>query len=201
MLGISFWLEGISASRKPAVHFKDKSDLADMLDTTPEAIRGTERALCISFKWMVQPLIIVNVYGPSLASERTDFLKTRHGGALVAADFNCDSGDLNVTPNASCRRRTGYLGDLQLLEETFGLVHVWRDQHPGERAIIHVCASDQSEPRLDRWLLSLDVLHVAQQSDIWEGLPGDHLGVTCGCRPSRTRAEPPSLDVPVTAPG
>ena len=39
----------------------------------------------------------------------------------VAGDFNCLSGDLDVTPNALGRRRTGYLGGFQLVEETYGL--------------------------------------------------------------------------------
>ena len=119
-------------------------------------------------------------------------------GALVAGDFNCVSGDLDVTLNASGRLRTGYLGDLQLMEETYGLIDVWRDQHPGERAITHVCASDHSEARLDRWLLLLDVLHVAQQSEMWEVLPGDH-AAAAGSLGLVQR--PPTLDVPLTAPG
>ena len=73
-----------------AVLFKDKSDLTDTVDTTPEAIRGTGRVFHVGFQWTEQPLTIVTVYAPSLASERTDFFETQllpampqHGGALV----------------------------------------------------------------------------------------------------------------------
>ena len=43
---------------------------------------------------------------------------------MVAWGFKCVSGDLEVTLNALGRRRTGYLGDLQLVEEALGLTNV-----------------------------------------------------------------------------
>ena len=132
----------------------------------------TWRVLRVEFQWMEQPLTIVKVYPPSLASKRTDFFEThlltvmpQHEGALVNGDFDCVSGDLDVTLNALDGSRAGYLGGLQLVEETYGLTEVWWAQQPMERAITHVCASDHSA-RLDRWLFSLDLLHVAQQSEI-----------------------------------
>ena len=42
---------------------------------------------------------------------------------LYAGDFNCVCSDLDVTPNASGRRRAGYMRGLGLVEETFGLTH------------------------------------------------------------------------------
>ena len=53
----------------------------------------------------------------------------------MSGDFNCVSGDSGVTLNALGRRKTGYLGVLQLVEETYGLTDVWRHLHPGMRAI------------------------------------------------------------------
>ena len=173
--GLRLPAEWLSSSRT--------NDLAGMTDATPEAVRGTGRILRVEFQWMERPFSIVNVYAPSLSAERADsfviqLLTTipKHVGAMVAGNWVSD--DLDVTPHALGRRRTGYLGGLQLVEETYGLPDVSRDQPPGERAITHVCASDRSGARFDRWLLSLDVLHVAQQSEIWEGLPGDYLEVT-----------------------
>ena len=204
-LGTSFWLAGTSASRGVAVLFKNNPDLAGVTDATPEAVRGAGRILSVDFQWMEQPFSIVHVYAPSFASERADFFGTQllttmpqHGGALVAGDFNCVSGDLDVTPNALGRRRKGYLGGLQLVEKTY----VSRDQHPGERAITHLCASDRSGARLDRSRLSLDVLHVAQQSQIWQGLPGDHLGVTLRLQaPSDSCRGPHTPDISLAASG
>ena len=42
----------------------------------------------------------------------------------LGTSINCVSGDLDVTPNALGRRRIGYLGGLQLVEETYGLTEV-----------------------------------------------------------------------------
>ena len=68
--------EGTSASRGVAVLFRDKPDLAGMTDATPEAVRRTGRTLRVGFHWMEQPFSIVNVYAPSLASERAEFFWT-----------------------------------------------------------------------------------------------------------------------------
>ena len=48
---------------------------------------------------------------------------------------------------------------------------------PGIRDITHTCASDHSGGRLDRWLLSSDLIQSVHSTDIHSGLPGDHLGV------------------------
>ena len=53
----------------------------------------------------------------------------------------------------------------------------WREQHPGMRQITHTCAADSSGARLDRWLVSTDILHHVRRTDVVVGLPGDHLGV------------------------
>ena len=100
-----------------------------------------------------------------------------HGHVLMGGDLNCVGTDLDVTPNAAGRRRTGYVQGLQLVEDTFGLTDAWREQHPGVRQITHTCAADSSGARLDRWLVSTDILHHVRHTDIMMGLPGDHLGV------------------------
>ena len=67
--------------------------------------------------------------------------------------------------------------DTQLVEETFSLKDAWREQHPGIKEITHTCASDRSGARLDRWLISTDMIQSVHSTDIYSGLPGDHLGV------------------------
>ena len=182
--GSSFWAEGTTASRGVAVLFKDKPDLADMVGSTPPAIEHDGRILRVDFQWQQMQLSVVNVYSPSTSADRAAFFREQllhylpqQGGILVGGDFNCVSTDLDVTANAAGRRRTGYLGGLQLVEETYSLRDAWREQHPGTREITHTCASDQSGARLDRWLLSTDLIHSAHSTDIYPGLPGDHLGV------------------------
>ena len=182
--GTSFWAEGTTASRGVAVLFKDKPELADMVEFTPPAIQHDGRILRVDFQWQQKPLTVVGVYAPSIPAERVQFFTQQllhflpqQGGILTGGDFNCVSSDFDVTPNAAGSRRTGYLSGLQLVEETFGLRDAWREQHPGIRDITHTCASDHSGGRLDRWLLSLDLIQSVHSTDIHSGLPGDHLGV------------------------
>lgn len=138
----------------------------------------------MNFTWQDQPLTVVSIYAPSLAADTQTFFTQsllpvfpQAGNLLMGGDYNCLACDLDVTLNASGRRRTGYANGLQLVEETLGLNNAWRAQHPSIRAITHTCVSDTSGAKLDRWLVSTVILHYVQSSQILEGLPGDHLGV------------------------
>ena len=128
---------------------------------------------------------VVSVYAPSTSEHRQPFFaqqllpyipQGRH--LIVAGDFNCVADDLDVTPNAHGTRRTGYTGGLATVMHTFGLNDAWREQHPAASAVTHVCASSRTGARLDRFLVSTDVLLHTTHTDILEGLPGDHLGVS-----------------------
>ena len=135
--------------------------------------------------------------GDLLAQMLSNFYQLLHclpqrGGILMGGDFNCVSTDLDVTANAAGRRRTGYTEGLQLVEETFSLRDTWREQHPDAREITHTCASDHSGARLDRWLLSTDMLQSVHSTAIHSGLPGDHLGVVVRIQASTASARGPS---------
>ena len=96
----------------------------------------------------------------------------------MTGDFNCVGSDLDVTPNALGSRRTGFSNGLHVVQQTFGLTDVWRERHPAQRAITHVCASSFTGARLDRWLVSSDILFRTTHCDMVDELPGDHVGVS-----------------------
>lgn len=109
----------------------------------------------------------------------------QHGRALMAGGFSRVSSDLNKTPSALDKCTIGCRWGLLLVKMTYGIADVWREQ-PGKRA------SDPSETRLDR-LIVLDVVDVAKQSGIWDGLPEDHLAVTLRLQaPSELCRGPPT---------
>ena len=182
--GTCYWAAGTSASRGVAILFRDRVSLEDTAQHSLTATQHQGRILRVDFSWQQQPLTIVAVYAPSTATDRQGFFRDlllpvipHHGHVLMGGDLNCVGTDLDVTPNAAGRRRTGYVQGLQLVEDTFGLTDAWREQHPGVRQITHTCAADSSGARLDRWLVSTDILHHVRHTDIIMGLPGDHLGV------------------------
>ena len=72
---------------------------------------------------------MISVYAPCLSGERQTFyldslspLIPEDRQVMLGGDFNCVASDLDVTPNARGRRRTGYAGGLQAVEETFELM-------------------------------------------------------------------------------
>lgn len=186
--GATYWAHGTTASRGVAVLLRDRHDWDNLPPepcnlTTSEESEG--RILRIDLSWGELPLSIISVYAPSLAEHRNDFYlnhlmhaipQSRH--ILIGGDFNCVADDLDVTPNALGTRRTGYVGGLHTVQQTFGLTDVWRDQHPTQRSITHVCASSLTGARLDRWLVSTDVLFHCSNTDTVEGLPGDHTAIS-----------------------
>ena len=191
--GLPFWAYGTSASRGVAVLVRDGIGWDDPPPTSVEIDaldishmhEPAGRILRIDFSWCELLFSVVSVYAPSTSEHRQPFFaqqllpyipQGRH--LIVAGDFNCVADDLDVTPNAHGTRRTGYTGGLATVMHTFGLNDAWREQHPAASAVTHVCASSRTGARLDRFLVSTDVLLHTTHTDILEGLPGDHLGVS-----------------------
>jgi exonuclease III len=179
--GQTFWAHGTTASRGVAILVRDRIHLSDL--QTVDVTEGQGRLLRIDFSWEDQPITVIGVYAPSVAGNRQDFFLSSLSPLLpsdrqvfVGGDFNCVAGDMDVTPNAHGRRRTGYVGGLQVVEETFGLIDAWRVLHPSETSITHTCSSHGSGARLDRWLTSA-ALQLLTDSRLVEGLPGDHTAV------------------------
>ena len=183
-LGTCFWAAGTSASRGVAILLRDRMALEDTRDLILIASQHQGRILRVNFTWQQQQLTVVAVYALSTGPDRQGFFRDlllpvvpHHGHFLVGRDSNYVGSDLDVTPNAVGRRRTGYVQGFQLVEDTFGLMDAWREQHPGMRQITHTCAADSSGERLGRWLVSTDVLHRVRRTEVVVGLPGDPLGV------------------------
>ena len=135
--------------------------LEDTTDLPLTASQHQGRILRVDFTWQQQRLTVVAVYAPSTGLDRQGFFRDlllpvipHHGHVLVGGDFNCVGSDLDVTPNAVGRRRTGYVQGLQLVEDTLSLMDAWREQHHGMRQITYTCAADPSGARLDRLLVS-----------------------------------------------
>lgn len=179
--GQTFWAEGTTASRGVAILVRDRSHLTDLV-VAPSDGRG--RLLRVDFIWEERPLTVISVYAPCLSGERQTFyldslspLIPEDRQVMLGGDFNCVASDLDVTPNARGRRRTGYAGGLQAVEETFELIDAWRELHPAEVSITHTCFSHSSGARLDRWLTSSAFRAMLTDSSIVDGLPGDHQAV------------------------
>ena len=179
--GQTFWAHGTTACRGVAILIKASLALSDIL-VVGEDDQG--RLLRVDFAWEDRPMTVISIYAPSIAADRQQFfldslspLVPQDRQVLLGGDFNCVGTDLDVTRNAWGRRRTGYIGGLQMVEETFGLIDAWRELHPSDVSITHTCISHGSGARLDRWLTSPAFRPMLTDSRIVDGLPGDHQAV------------------------
>jgi exonuclease III len=179
--GQTFWAHGTTASRGVAILIRDRVHLTDLV-VAPSVGQG--RLIRVDFTWEDHPLTVIGVYAPSVSADRSTFFVDsllpflpQDRQVLLGGDFNCVPSDLDVTPNARGRRRTGYIGGLQTVEETFELIDAWRELHPSEISITHTCFSHGSGARLDRWLTSPAFRAMLTDCRIVDGLPGDHQAV------------------------
>lgn len=190
--GVSFWAHGTTASRGVAILIRDTIDLGctvlervDVDIATSDLHEPQGRVLRVDFSWGHLQFSVFSVYAPCTSIHRPSFFihqllphipQGRH--LIIGGDFNCVGSDLDVTPNAFGTRRGGYTGGLDTIQYTFGLSDLWREQHPSDRMVTHICPSSMTGARLDRFLVSTDVLLHCTSSSFVEGLPGDHLGAS-----------------------
>jgi len=102
---------------------------------------------------------------------------------LLGGDYNCVAGPEDVLgPYTGSARFEGHTGGLAVVEGDRDLVDAWRFLHPRGVGFTHTGTTGLSSARLDRWLVSRDLLHGLLSSDEIVGLPGDHLGISITVR-------------------
>ena len=179
--GTTYWHHYTAASRGVAILLKPGVSITDV-DYT-EAGQGRLQRLDFTFEGA--PCTLVNAYAPCEREQREAFFRDdlaplipRGRQLLLGGDWNCIPTLADqVGTDTSCRL-VGYRMHLQPLEEHHGLCDVWREHNPDLVDFTHTGTGGCSSARLDRWLLSSDMLLWARSCEIVHGLPGDHCGVS-----------------------
>ena len=182
--GQTFWHAGTSASRGVAVLIREGA----LVEDAQVGYRDAQgRILRVDCTFGTQAVSVLSVYAPDTPGpDQSAFFTSTLMAAipegravLVGGDFNCvESLALDrVGGAATTRRAVGHAAGLVHVERRFDLVDVWREQHPGKVECTHTSSSGAAS-RLDRWLVSAELLPSASSACILLGFPGDHLAVS-----------------------
>lgn len=192
----AFCSPGTVAARGVAILVREGSllyDSAAAADVVRVHSDSEGRFLRVDFPLMCHDLSLICVYAPNSGHERDVFFSSLTDlvpdgrTVLMGGDFNCICDtDLDQIPPDAGRHRLAGAASLTSLMQHRGLVDAFRCLHPADAtAVTHVRASvaapgqpAHSMARLDRWLVSEEVVHDWGCSTP-RPLPGlsDHLAV------------------------
>jgi len=179
--GKLYYNAGSDHSRGVAILVCDDRFLSDLPDA-PSAVDPEGRIIRVDCTCMHHPVSIVSVYAPTEQACRAPFFQSIQSYlpagrvALLGGDWNCVlSGHLDQSSQGTSRLAGS--GSLTQLMADVSLTDAFRERHPNMREYTHVCTSQQSAARLDRWLLSRVCASWLQSVRHVAGSPGDHDGV------------------------
>ena len=118
---------------------------------------------------------LVNIYAPTNLAERKIFFDSLHeffipsDAIIIGGDFNCYDNVLDkFGGNISIHK------EYESLKNDFALVDVWRNLHPGSREFTWFNSSFSSGSRLDKFLVSRELLSPVVECNISPRPISDH---------------------------
>ena len=190
--GPSFWAAGTTSSRGVALLFKATSLLSSV---SAAAVDPHGRFVAAQCDLCGGQVTLASVYAPVERQERMPFFLQRLLPALPAGtplvlggDWNCVAGDQDLVGGQPGTRQHGFHSGLLPLQQTLGLQDAFRHLHPDAREFTHTATSGSSSARIDRWLVSDNLLSAVSAAAVSDTRPGDHYGVTLSLSPA---AAPP----------
>lgn len=180
--GDTFWHHYTSASRGVAILLKPGIHITDVAYSAPGDQGRLQR---LDFCFEGTQCTLINAYAPCERDQRSDFflgslpdMLPAGRQLLMGGDWNCIPDQRDQVGSDTSGRMLGYIQGLRQLEEHHDLQDAWRLRHQGEVDFTHTGTGGYSSARLDRWLLSPEVMDWVKGCDILHGLPGDHCGVS-----------------------
>ena len=172
--GNCFWSFGIGKSAGVAVIFAPNFSgkvIRFLIDSS-----GRILSLLIDFCNLL--LNIVNIYSPTVVSDRKIFFSSLHnyflsqGLLLIGGDFNCID---NVLDKLNCSAvPSADKTSLVTLMSDFSLVDVWRKQNPRGISFTWFNSSRSQASRIDRFFIAKSLLRNASSCHILPCVLSDH---------------------------
>ena len=180
--GDTYWHHFTSASRGVAILLRPGIAITDLAYADPD-MQGRLQRLDFTFEGV--DCTLVNAYAPCEPGQQREFFLGSLGQLLptgrqliMGGDWNCIPALVDQVGADTSGRLAGYRRGLQCIEERHDLHDAWRVHHPALTDFTHTGTGGFSSARLDRWLLSADVMEWVRACEILHGLPGDHCAVS-----------------------
>ena len=183
---LSFFNHGTNHSKGVVIIIKIKNDI-EILDSF---MKFEGRAIVVRFKYKQKIYFIVNVYAPTVKSEKELFYKTMFNwikGKKHKDDLLILGGDWNCVqdPKLDTRGWSQVYKPIKWLENIqnkFNLIDVWRKMYPLGKQFTWRKLSLGIYSRLDYWLISSSLYCTVQTTDIRPAIKCDHCAVSLRLR-------------------
>ena len=169
--GPSFWSPAVGKQAGVIVLISDRFD-GQVLSWRRD---HDGRVLSLLVEYNNRKFNIINVYAPTLLTDRKVFFENLHAFCLpadftiIAGDFNCYESDLDkFGGNVSIAK---YLSDFR---RSLYLEDAWRKLHPRVRACSWFNSNFSIGSRLDKFFVSRDLFPLVQSCDISPCAFSDH---------------------------
>ena len=171
MMMVCFWYP--ASSRQGGVVTLISSKCSDEIVSWKKDSHG--RIVSILIRSNGVDVNLVNIYAPTNLVERKLFSDSLHeffipsAAIIIGGDFNCYDNVLdNFGGNISIHK------EYESLKNDFALVDVWRNLHPGSREFTWFNSSFSSGSRLDKFLVSRELLSPVVECNISPRPISDH---------------------------
>ena len=171
MMMVCFWYP--ASSRQGGVVTLISSKCSDEIVSWKKDSHG--RIVSILIRSNGVDVNLVNIYAPTNLAERKIFFDSLHeffipsDAIIIGGDFNCYDNALDkFGGNISIHK------EYESLKNDFALVDVWRNLHPGSREFTWFNSSFSSGSRLDKFLVSRELLSPVVECNISPRPISDH---------------------------
>lgn len=169
--GLSFWSPAVGKQGGVPILINENSDV-NVISWLKDSCG---RVLSLLVEIANIRLNVVNIYAPVDLTDRKIFFDKLHefffpsDHVIIGGDFNCYDNELDkFGGNTSLAK---YLSDFK---STFSLVDIWRKRHPRARQMSWFNADSSIGSRLDKFLISTNLVDFTDKCDISACCMSDH---------------------------
>ena len=130
---------------------------------------------------------LCNIYSPNNNSDQKMFFaniidvirkRSADNSLIIGGDFNCALTPCDKIGGAAVERKSNVISEITKLCDSFKLQDIWRCQHSDQVQVTWRDKALKVQCRLDYWLISKDLSHIALNTGIKSSTLSDHSAIT-----------------------
>ena len=191
--GKIYFSHGTNHSRGVMTLFNPKLDvLVDNIETDKKG-----RYLLLQATIHDSAFQLYNIYSPNKNSDQKMFFanfidvirKRSDNSLIIGGDFNCALISRDKIGGAAVERKSNVISEITKLCHLFKLQDIWRCQHSDQVQVTWRDKALKVQCRLDYWLISKDLSHIALNTGIKNSTLSDHSAITLTLHYTRVQKE------------